>query len=146
MAIAIAFALQGTQMALVLLLAPLLTAFVRKLKARLQRRRGASIFQPYRDLRRLIGKEVVLADNASWLFRVSPYLIFAVTWVAAALVPTYATGLMFSWSADLIAIVALMGTGPNADRHTAPNKDQCACVITPRCRCESRRSRRCDPA
>jgi formate hydrogenlyase subunit 4 len=54
-------------------------------------------------------KEVVLAESASWLFRVAPYLIFAATWVAAALVPTFATGLMFSWSADLIAITALLG-------------------------------------
>ena len=83
---------QGVQMLLVLLLAPLLTGFVRKIKARLLRRRGASIFQPYRDLLRLLRKEVVLADNASWLFRVTPYVIFAATWVAAALVPTFATG------------------------------------------------------
>jgi formate hydrogenlyase subunit 4 len=55
-------------------------------------------------------KEVVLADNASWLFRVTPYLIFATTWVAAALIPTFATGLLFSWTADLIAIVALLGS------------------------------------
>ena len=66
--------------------------------------------QPYRDLLRLMRKEVVLADNASWLFRVSPYLIFAATWVAAALIPTFATGLTFSWNADLIAIVALLGS------------------------------------
>jgi len=44
-------------MALVLLLAPLLTGFVRKIKARLVRRKGASIFQPYRDLLRLLRKE-----------------------------------------------------------------------------------------
>ena len=68
------------------------------------------MLQPYRDLLRLLRKEVVLADNASWLFRVAPYLIFAATWVAAALVPTFATGLLFSWSADLIAIVALLGS------------------------------------
>ena len=55
-------------------------------------------------------KEVVLADSASWLFRAAPYLIFAATWVAAALVPTFATGLMFSWSADLIAIIAVLGS------------------------------------
>ena len=97
-------------MALVLLLAPLLTGLVRKVKARLQRRRGPPLMQPYRDLRRLLGKEVVLADNASWLFRAAPYMIFAVTWVAAALVPTFATGLMFSWSGDLIAIIALLGS------------------------------------
>jgi formate hydrogenlyase subunit 4 len=58
----------------------------------------------------LVRKEVVLAENASWLFRTAPYLIFAATWVAASLVPTFATGLMFSWSADLIAITALLGS------------------------------------
>jgi len=101
---------QGAQMALVLLLAPLLTGFVRKVKARLLRRRGASVVQPYRDLLRLLRKEVVLAENASWLFRWTPYMIFAATWVAAALVPTFAAGLTFSWTADLIALIALLAS------------------------------------
>jgi formate hydrogenlyase subunit 4 len=110
MAVIDALIVQGAQMALVLLLAPLLTGLVRKLKARLTRRRGASVFQPYRDLLRLLRKDVVLAENASWLFRVTPYLVFATIWVAASLVPTFATGLMFSWSADLIALIALLGS------------------------------------
>ena len=101
---------QGVQMTAVLALAPLLTGFVRKVKARLLRRQGAPVVQPYRDLARLMRKEVVLAENASWLFRVIPYLVFAATWVAAALVPTFAIGLTFSWSADLIAIIALLGS------------------------------------
>lgn len=101
---------QGAQMAAVLAAAPLVTGFVRKVKARLQRRRGPSVFQPYRDLARLMRKDAVVADNASWLFRVVPYLVFAATWVAAALVPTFAGGLVFSWTADLIAIIALLGT------------------------------------
>jgi formate hydrogenlyase subunit 4 len=97
-------------MLLVLLLAPLLTGFVRKVKARLQRRQGPPLTQPYRDLIRLMRKDVVLADNASWLFRVIPYFIFAATWIAASLVPTFRSGLMFSWSADLIAIIAILGS------------------------------------
>ena len=101
---------QGAQMMLVVLLAPLLTGVIRKVKARLLRRRGPPVIQPYRDLLRLLRKEVVLAENASWLFRSAPYLIFATTWVAAALVPTFAAGLIFSWTADLIAIIALMGS------------------------------------
>lgn len=105
-----ALAAQLGQMLLVLALAPALTGVTRKMKARLQRRIGAPIFQPYRDLRRLLGKDVVLADTSSWLFRVAPYLIFAATWVAAALVPTFQTGLLFSWAGDLIAIVALLGS------------------------------------
>ena len=104
-----ALAIQAAQMLLVLGLAPLLLGFVRKVKARLVRRQGPPLIQPYRDLVRLLRKDVVLADNASWLFRSIPYLIFAATWVAAALVPTFATGLIFSWSADLIAIIALLG-------------------------------------
>jgi formate hydrogenlyase subunit 4 len=110
MAVIVDLLVQGAQMMVVLLLAPLLTGFIRKVKARLLRRRGASVFQPYRDLARLLRKEVVLAENASWLFRATPYLIFAATWVAAALVPTFATGLIFSWTADLIALIALLGS------------------------------------
>ena len=97
-------------MLLVLLAAPLFTGYVRKVKARLLRRKGPPLIQPYRDLARLLRKDVVLAENASWLFRVIPYLILSATWVAASLVPTFRSGLMFSWSADLIAIVALIGS------------------------------------
>jgi formate hydrogenlyase subunit 4 len=110
MALIVDLGVQGAQMLLVLLLAPLLTGLVRKVKARFLRRRGPPLIQPYRDLVRLMRKDVVLADNASWLFRVIPYLVFAATWVAASLVPTFRTGLLFSWSADLIAIIALLGS------------------------------------
>jgi formate hydrogenlyase subunit 4 len=97
-------------MFLVLAVAPLVLGVTRKVKARLLRRQGPPVLQPYRDLLRLLRKEVVLAHSASWLFRVAPYLVFAATWVAAALVPTFAVGLEFSWTADLIAIVALLGS------------------------------------
>ena len=102
--------LQAVQMMLVVAIAPALLGVTRKIKARLLRRVGPPVLQPYSDLWKLMHKEAVLADNASWVYRVAPYLIFAATWVAAALVPSYATGLLFSWSADLIAIVALLGT------------------------------------
>jgi formate hydrogenlyase subunit 4 len=101
--------IQLAQTALVLGLAPLLSGVTRKIRARLLRRQGPSVLQPYRDLLKLIRKEAVVAENASWLFRAAPYLIFATTWVAAALVPTFATGLA-PGAADIIVIVALLGT------------------------------------
>jgi formate hydrogenlyase subunit 4 len=101
---------QLLQLALVLGFAPILSGVTRKIRARLLRRRGASVLQPYRDLLKLIRKEAVVADNASWLFRAAPYAIFATTWVATTLVPTFATGLTLSGAADLIVIVALLGT------------------------------------
>ena len=100
--------LQFLQMILVVALAPLLTGLIRKVKSRLVRRRGPSPLQPYRDLLRLLRKEVVIANSASWLFRVVPYLVFGSIWCAAALIPTFVTGLPFSWSADLVAIVGLL--------------------------------------
>ncbi len=101
---------QLVQLVLVLVLAPLLSGVTRKIKSRLLRRRGPSVFQPYRDILKLIRKETVIADNASWLFRTAPYVIFATTWLAAALIPTFAAGLAFSAAADVIVIVALLGT------------------------------------
>jgi len=103
-------AVQFCEMLVVLMLAPLLAGYVRKVKARLVGRQGPPLVQPYRDILRLLRKEVVLAHSASWLFRAAPYLVFAATWVAAALVPTFATGLLFNYAADMIAIVALLGT------------------------------------
>ena len=98
------------QLALVLILAPLLTGIVRKGKARLTRRKGPPLLQPYRNLIRLFRKEVVLADSASWLFRSAPYLVFALTLAAASLVPTVATDRPFSLAADFIAIIALLAS------------------------------------
>jgi len=102
--------IQGLEMILVLTLAPALTGLVRKVKARLLRRRGPPLLQPYRDLRRLLGKEVVLAENASWLFRGTPYLVLAATWLGASLVPTFTTDLFFSGAADLLVITGLLGS------------------------------------
>ena len=111
LALIIELAAQAVQMLLVLAVAPLVLGVTRKIKARCLRRAGPPTWQPYIDLWKLLHKEAVLAHNASWLYRVAPYLLFATTWVAAALVPTYAVNLMFSWTADLIAIVALLATG-----------------------------------
>jgi formate hydrogenlyase subunit 4 len=110
MALIVQLIAQGLQMLLVLALAPGLLGVTRKLRARLLRRVGPSILQPYRDLAKLMRKEAVVADSASWLFRSAPYMIFVATWVAAALVPTFATGLIFNWTADLIALTALLGS------------------------------------
>jgi len=102
--------MQGVQMFLVLLVAPGLVGLGRKVHARLLLRRGPPVVQPYRDLWRLLHKEAVVSTDASSLFRVAPYVVFAAVWVAAALVPTFATNLEFSWSADVLAIVALLAT------------------------------------
>src|SRR5512142_2570456 len=75
------------QAGLLVALGPLVTGYVQKLKARLQCRRGASLWQPYRDLAKLLRKGTVQSDTASPFFAAVPVLVLAATVTAAALVP-----------------------------------------------------------
>jgi len=99
------------QAALVLALAPGLVGVVRWLKARLQSRRGAPPWQPYYELRKLFGKEVVVSRNASWLFRLAPYVVFASTAAAAVLVPSLAVARPLDGVGDLLVVVYLLLLG-----------------------------------
>lgn len=96
------------QVLLYALLSPLLFAFIGKLKARLQGRRGASIRQTYRDLFKLFSKEVRIAHTASTLFRASPYIVFIATLLAASTVPLFSTDIATTAVADVIAIAGML--------------------------------------
>lgn len=85
--------------------APFLAGWVKWVKCKLQCRRGPAPWQPYRDLAKLFRKEVVVSDQASVIFRVSPYLVFSVTALAASVVPLIAVGLPTSAIADVIVLV-----------------------------------------
>ncbi len=91
----------------VVLLAPLLMGWVNQCRAWMQSRSGAGLLQPYRILIKLFKKDAVLAHNASWLFRFTPYMLFACMWLAAALVPVVATDLPLSPAVDVIALVGI---------------------------------------
>jgi formate hydrogenlyase subunit 4 len=80
------------EMALLVLLGPLVTGTIQKLKARLQCRQGAGVLQPYRDLTKLFRKGTVQADTASGFFRSIPVLVLAATMAAGALVPVAQAG------------------------------------------------------
>lgn len=99
---------QMLQAILLLLLAPLVTGFVVTCKARLQNRRGAGVLQPWRNLWKLFGKEVVMAEHASWIFRTAPYIVFTATVMAASVVPALMVDTPLSLTADVIALVALL--------------------------------------
>ncbi|EME71711.1 formate hydrogenlyase subunit 4 [Paramagnetospirillum caucaseum] len=104
-----AIAWQLLQIVLVVAVSPLITGWVRLVKSRLNGRIGASPFQPYRDIYRLLQKEAVVAHSASWIFRTAPYVTFGAVWLAACIVPAFTTNLFLAQAADLIALVALLG-------------------------------------
>jgi formate hydrogenlyase subunit 4 len=99
------------QLLLVLAVAPLISGIIKKTKARFQHRRGADVLQPYRDLRKLLGKEVVVSSTASWVFRATPYLAFSSTLVIALLVPTVFTPVPLHWIGDIITVIYLFALG-----------------------------------
>jgi len=101
-------AAQFTELALAVLLAPLLTGWVNQCRAWLQNKSAPPLLQPYRTLNKLFQKEVVLAHDASPLFRAAPYLIFGCLCAAAAIVPTLGTDLPLNAAADAIALVGLL--------------------------------------
>ncbi len=91
--------------------APLLLGWIRRVKCHLQNRAAPSLFQPYRDLAKLLQKHVVLADRASWIFRATPYVVFASTILAAACVPLVALKLPTAAIADVIVLVGFLALG-----------------------------------
>ena len=99
------------QALMALVIAPGLVGFIRWLKARLQGRRGASVLQPYYDLKKLFAKEVIVSNNASWLFRFTPYLLFSTTLAVTLLVPMFAAPLPFDSAGDLLMVVYLLLLG-----------------------------------
>jgi formate hydrogenlyase subunit 4 len=91
--------------------APLLLIWIKRVKCFLQNRRPPPLAQPYRDLGKLFRKQVVLADNASPLFRMAPYIVFSATVLAALTVPLIAIKLPTAAIADMLVLVGFLAIG-----------------------------------
>ena len=98
---------QLLEIAVALALAPLLLGWVNQWRAWLQSRKGPGLLQPYRMLHKLFHKDSVLAERASPLFRVAPYVVFGCMTLACGIVPTLSIDLPLSPAADAIALVGL---------------------------------------
>lgn len=90
-----------------LLLAPLLTGWVNQWRHWLQNKSAPGVLQPYRMLHKLFKKESLVAEHASQLFRMVPYVKFGCMLLACAIIPTLSTDLPLSPAADAIALVGL---------------------------------------
>lgn len=93
------------QTLLFIFLAPLLAGWLKCCKCFLQNRKAPSLLQPYRDLLKLTHKQPVVSRQASWLFVISPYIIFSATVLAAAVVPLIAVDLPTASAADVVVLV-----------------------------------------
>ncbi len=106
-----AVSLVAAQAALLLAISPFLVGLIRKVKARFQCRRGASVFQPYADLAKLFRKQPVISTTTSWIFPATPYILFASTLSAGLLVPTFTSQTPMNFAGNIIALVYLLALG-----------------------------------
>ncbi len=100
-----------TQILLLVAVSPLVSGIIRKIKNNIRMRKGAGIFQPYYNLAKLFGKEEVVSDTTSWIFRAAPFVILASSVCALSLVPVFAATLSFSNMGDFLAIIFILALG-----------------------------------
>ena len=85
-------ALGLAQAVLLLICAPLVTGIVKKVKATMQNRIGASVWQEYYDIRKWWGKKTMLAPYTGIIFRLAPCVYFITTLAAACMLPGFLGG------------------------------------------------------
>jgi formate hydrogenlyase subunit 4 len=103
--------LVAVQLIMLVTLSPFIVGLIRKVKARLQCRRGANLFQPYADLAKLFRKQPVISSTTSWIFTAAPYIVFASTVAAGLLMPVFISRTPLNFAGNIIALVYLLALG-----------------------------------
>ncbi|WP_067929215.1 respiratory chain complex I subunit 1 family protein [Alicyclobacillus shizuokensis] len=107
--------MQGMQLGFVLLVSPLIKGILNRWKEFVQGKRGPSIFQVYRDLRKLFHKETVIPEDAGLLYRVAPYVYFAAPLIVTMLIPVLTSYPLFmAFAGDMMAGGFILGLGTYA--------------------------------
>lgn len=75
------------QVIVVVALSPLISGVLSRLKEIIQSKHGPSIFQPYRDLRKLFHKDQVISQRATWIYQATPYVVFVAPIFVTLLIP-----------------------------------------------------------
>ena len=104
-------AMNVVQVLLLILMAPLVRGVIARLKARIQNRRGASVWRPYSDLLKLFRKEDLVPPSASFVFRLAPIVVFTATLVVAAFVPLLHGSALLNATGDFVLLVYLLALG-----------------------------------
>jgi len=99
------------QTVLLLLLGPLVSGLIRNWKAKLQNRRGPRVWQPYFDLAKLLRKDLVISEHASWIFSAAPYVLFVATVLGGLMVPMLNEEAPLGLFGGVLAVVYLLALG-----------------------------------
>ena len=92
-------------------ISPMVIGLIKKIKAKMQNRQGASIFQPYQDLWKLFHKDEIISKDASFIFQSAPFVVFVVTVVVGFSVPIFYTALGNGLTSDILLVVYTLAIG-----------------------------------
>ena len=96
---------------LLIVLAPSISWFIKKMKAASQNRQGPTLIQVYSDLVKLFQKEMVISETASWIFHMMPFILFMAAVIAAGLTPVLWGDSLLGFTGDIILFVYLLALG-----------------------------------
>jgi formate hydrogenlyase subunit 4 len=91
--------------------APLLKSIIKKLKARLQNRQGPPLLQGYYDLAKLLRKEPIRSETASWIYVAGPRVYFAAAVAATTLVPVLVAAAPLEAAGGILLLVGTLALG-----------------------------------
>lgn len=99
------------QVLFLVLCAPLVSGFIRKIKNNLRMRKGASILQPYYNFVKLLSKDQVVSKTTSWIFTAAPAIVLASSLCVCFLLPVFQPGLALNTTGDLLTIFFIFALG-----------------------------------
>jgi len=99
------------QILLLIAIAPFLSGLIKKIKNTLRMRKGASVFQPYYNLQKLFGKEEVISENTSWIFRITPFIVMGCVVLTIPLLPLFGLAVSLNYMGDFLLIIFILALG-----------------------------------
>ncbi len=94
-----------------LAVAPLLRSGIKKMKATMQTRKGPPLLQGYYDLAKLLRKETVRSESASWVYVLGPRVYFAAAVAATTLVPVLVAAAPLEGAGGILGLVGILALG-----------------------------------
>ena len=99
------------QLIFFIVVAPFLSGLIAKIKNSFRMRKGQSVFQPYYNLIKLFSKGEVISQTASWIFKVTPFIVISSTLTVALLVPVFILSNPLYRVGDFLAIIFIFALG-----------------------------------
>jgi formate hydrogenlyase subunit 4 len=95
-------------LAVAILVSPFLLGVIAKVKALLAGRKGLPLLQVYRNIAKLLQKDIVLSTYATWIFFAGPVVVAASGIGIALVMPMGSAGAPFSFAGDMIFVAFLL--------------------------------------